>query len=97
MTRRDRKRTRKVGVNEPPFLWRDVTKDELEADLDALRAGRYPGLTFAGDAGWRSTYREDGTLGLSQFKRVWLANHAEDRIVVTLQYLDGIACWRRIE
>jgi hypothetical protein len=84
-------------MERPNFFWREVTDDELTGDLDALRAGRCPGLRLVGDAGWASTQTQDGELVLARFRSIWLEDHAGDTVTIVLRQQHDRAVWGRSE
>jgi hypothetical protein len=91
------RRGRRVPVERPGFLWREVTDDELAGDLDALRAGRYPGLRLVGDSRWASMQTQDGERVLARFRSIWLEDHAGDTVAVVLRHRHDLAVWGRSE
>jgi hypothetical protein len=84
-------------MNEPEFLRRPVSDDDLAADLDALLAGRYPQWSFAGDSAWSSTQAEGGKLVLGRFWSIWLKDLAGEQVTFTLRRQPDLALWRRSE
>ena len=84
-------------MNEPAFLRRPVSDDELAADLDALHAGRYPQWSFVGDSAWASTQAEGSNLVLGRFWSIWLKDQAGEQVTITLRRQPDLALWRRSE
>lgn len=81
---------------DPVFLSRDVTDDELAAEVTALQSGRYPRWRLDGEAGYSATEGPTGALEMYNYKRLWLRDAAGHGMVVTLQRLRAPAVWRRI-
>lgn len=80
----------------PSFLASDVTDDELNAVIAALRAGEYAGWTLQGEVGYSATQGRPGALELCHYRRIWLCGPAGRATVVTLQRLPSAAVWRRV-
>jgi hypothetical protein len=84
-------------MDEPSFLRRAVNDQELTAELDDLRAGRYPRWQLIADSPWQSTQIEGGTFVLGRFWTIWLREDKGERIAVTLRHARACDEWRRGE
>lgn len=81
---------------DPVFLLRDVTDDELSAEMATLRSGRYPRWQLAGEAGYDATEGPAGALEVYRYKRLWLRRGVDTIVVVTLRRSRHSAVWQRI-
>jgi hypothetical protein len=84
-------------MDEPAFLRRAVSDQELAVDLDALRAGRYPQWQLVADSTWLSTQLEGGTFMLGRFWSIWLRDGAGEQIAITLRHDTARDAWQRGE
>ena len=81
---------------DPSFLSSDVSDDELNAVIAALRAGHYARWRLQGEVSYSATQGLPGALELCHYRRIWLCRSAGRAMVVTLQRLPGSAVWRRV-
>ena len=77
----------------PTFLVRDVSDDELQADLAALARAAYPRLRLIAEARYAATQELDGSLVLCDFWRLWLDDSESGRITITLRRLPDTNNW----
>jgi hypothetical protein len=84
-------------MDEPAFLRRAVNDEELAADLDALRAGRFPQWHLVADSTWRSTQHEGGAFVLGRFWSIWLRDRAGERVAITLRHDKALNTWQQGE
>jgi hypothetical protein len=83
-------------MGEPRFFSRDVTDDELAAEIAALREGCFPAWRLVGTATYQATRGAGSAMALHDFTRIWLEDGAGGATVVTLQRLPDGALWRRL-
>lgn len=81
---------------DPVFFHRDVTDDELAADLTTLNAGQHPHWRLAAQTEYKATQQYQGQRMLCDFKRLWLNHCAGHHNVVTLRRLPGASTWQRV-
>lgn len=86
-------------MREPQFFFRDVSDEELRADLIALRTNQYPQWRLIGDAAYETGQATGDAIVVRTFERIWLdylGSRAGRRAVVTLQRLGDRGVWHRI-
>jgi hypothetical protein len=83
-------------MGEPRFFSRDVTDDELAAEIAALGEGRFPAWRLVGTATYQATRGAGSAMTLHDFTRIWLEDREGRATVVTLQRPPDGTLWRRI-
>jgi hypothetical protein len=81
---------------EPSFFSREVTSDELSADLTALKLGRYPGWRLVGDVAYETGARVGDLMAVYKWARIWVNGPNGEEHVITLRRPDESAAWRRV-
>jgi len=83
-------------MGEPRFFSKDVTDDELAAEIAALQEGCFLAWRLVGTATYQATRGAGSAMALHDFTRIWLDYGADGVTVVTLQRLPDGALWHRI-
>ncbi|HVA91640.1 MAG TPA: hypothetical protein VNL71_17575 [Chloroflexota bacterium] len=81
---------------EPSFFSRDLTSDELSADLTALKLGRYPGWRLVGEVAYETGARIGECISVYKWARIWVRDPKGGEHVVTLRRPDERTSWRRV-
>lgn len=81
---------------EPLFFSRDVSDDELAADIAALQEGRFPAWRLSGTATYQATRGLGSAVELHSFTRIWLDDGAGHTTVVTVERARDAHLWHRI-
>lgn len=81
---------------EPAFFARDLTDDELSADLAALKLGHYSGWRLVAETTYETGHRTGDSFAVYTWTRIWLHDQAGHEQVVTLRRPRGRGVWRRV-